>query len=605
MSEAKAPDLARGSPDRRKLIAVVHADMAGYSRLIGLDDAGTLDRLRALRRNLIDPAISEHGGKIVQTGGDSLLIVFDSIDGAVRCAVKVQQRVPIHDGEQPRERAIRFRVGINIGDAIADGTDLHGDAVNVVARLQAECPPGGICVTRAVRDHVHGRLDLVFEELGALNLKNIARPVEAFALKLDVATTAPKSVERSPVSGGHEVPVILDKPSIAVLAFTNMSGDLEQEYFSDGVAEDIITELSRSRSLFVIARNSSFTYKGRAIAIKQVAAELGVRYVVEGSVRRSGDRVRVTAQLVDAETANHIWAERYDRDVNEVFAVQDEITTAVVTAILPAVADAEMQRVLRKPPENLGAWEAYQRGLWHAAKERVTDNALARGFFEQAIRLDPTFSPAQAELAWTYHADGSTYASRPYRAAMQLAIQQAESALTIDPLDAEAHAAIGAAHINLGDFASAAIHFEQALAVNPNSARACRGKAAPFLWLGHPAKGRDVLLAALRLNPRGETSARVRAQIAISYYLERNYVGAVDAAKQTIAAHPGHPWAYRCLVASLGQLGRLEEAGAALHKAIEVSPQSFDFFVNEVRPYERPEDHEHMLDGLRKAGWQG
>jgi adenylate cyclase len=264
-----------------------------------------------------------------------------------------------------------------------------------------------------------------------------------------------------------------------------------------------------------------------------------------------------------------------------------------------------MQRVLRKPPENLGAWEAYQRGLWHASKERVIDNSLARGFFEQAIRLDPTFAPAQAELAWTYHADGSTYASRPYRAAMQLAIQQAESALTIDPLDAEAHAAIGAAHINLGDFASAAIHFEQALAVNPNSARACRGKAAPFLWRGHPAKGRDVLLAALRLNPRGETAARVRAQIAMSYYLEGDYISAVDAAKQAVAAHPGHPWAYRWLVASLGQLGRIEEGGAALHKAIEVSPQSFDFFVNELRPYERPEDHAHMLDGLRKAGWQG
>jgi adenylate cyclase len=306
MPEVSASDSTEQPPDRRKLVAIVYADMAGYSRLIGLDDAGTLERLWALRRNLIDPAINEHGGRIVQTGGDSLLIVFDSIDGAVRCAVKVQQQVPIHDAGQPPDRAIRFRVGINLGDAIADGTDLHGDAVNVAARLQAECPPGGICVSRSVRDHVHGRLDLAFEELGTLHLKNIARPVEAFALKLDVATTAPKSVERSPVSGGHEVPVILDKPSIAVLAFTNMSGDLEQEYFSDGVAEDIITELSRSRSLFVIARNSSFTYKGRAIAIKQVAAELGVRYVVEGSVRRSGDRVRVTAQLVDAETANHI-----------------------------------------------------------------------------------------------------------------------------------------------------------------------------------------------------------------------------------------------------------------------------------------------------------
>ena len=246
--------------------------MVGYSRLIGLDDAGTLERLRALRRNLIDPAIEEHGGRIVQTGGDSLLIVFDSIDGAVRCAVKVQQQVPIHDGDQPPDRAIRFRVGINIGDAIADGTDLHGDAVNVAARLQAECPPGGICVSRSVRDHVHGRLNLAFEELGALNLKNIAHPVEAFVVRLDAAATTPKSVERSLVQGTGEALPLPGKPSIAVLAFTNMSGDVDQEYFSDGIAEDIITELSRSRSLFVIARNSSFTYKGRAVDVKQVGA---------------------------------------------------------------------------------------------------------------------------------------------------------------------------------------------------------------------------------------------------------------------------------------------------------------------------------------------
>ena len=247
MSGSNASDLAGKPPDRRKLIAVVYADMVGYSRLIGLDDAGTLERLRALRRTVIDPAIEEHGGRIVQTGGDSLLIVFDSIDGAVRCAVKVQQQVPTHDGDQPPDRAIRFRVGINIGDAIADGTDLHGDAVNVAARLQAECPPGGVCVSRAVRDHVQGRLDLAFEELGPLNLKNIARPVEAFVVKVDTS----KPLERPLVQGTSEALPLPDKPSIAVLAFTNMSGDLEQEYFSDGIADDIITELSRSRSLFV------------------------------------------------------------------------------------------------------------------------------------------------------------------------------------------------------------------------------------------------------------------------------------------------------------------------------------------------------------------
>jgi len=260
MSETKAPDPAGKPRDRRKLVAIVYADMAGYSRLIGLDDAGTLERLRALRQELIDPAIDEYGGRIVQTGGDSLLIVFDSVDGAVRCAVQVQQQVPIHDREQPPERAIRFRVGINIGDAIADGTDLHGDAVNVAARLQAECAPGGIGVSRSVHDHVHGRLGLEFEELGALELKNIARPVEAFLLKLGSGASTRKFAEQSRVRSTHEALTLPDKPSIAVLAFTNMSGDPEQEFFSDGIASDIITELSRSRSLFVIARNSSFTY---------------------------------------------------------------------------------------------------------------------------------------------------------------------------------------------------------------------------------------------------------------------------------------------------------------------------------------------------------
>ena len=285
MSPTKVSSETRHPPDRRKLIAVVYADMVGYSRLIGLDDAGTLERLRTLRADLIDPAIEEHGGRIVQTGGDSLLIVFDSIDGAVRCAMKVQQEVPTLDGYQPPDRAIRFRIGINIGDAIADGTDLHGDVVNIAARLQAECPPSVICVSRSVRDHMHGRQDVTFEGFGALDLKNIARPVEAFVLRSKAAVTGYS------VLADRSAPLLLpNKPSIAVLAFTNMSGSPDQEHFSDGIADDIITELWRSRSSFVIARNSSFTYKGRTFDMKRVARELGVRYVLEGGVRVSASR---------------------------------------------------------------------------------------------------------------------------------------------------------------------------------------------------------------------------------------------------------------------------------------------------------------------------
>ena len=318
VSETGVPNPTLPASDRRKLIAVVHADVVGYSRLIGLDDSGTLDRMRRLRREVIEPVLAAHGGRIVNTGGDSLLLVFDSVDGAARCALSVQQQVPSHD-DSPADRAIRFRIGINVGDVIPDGPDVHGDVVNVAARLQAECPPGSVCVSRAVRDHMRGRFELTFEPLGALNLKNIAEPVEAFVLRSSAAPM-PESVERSAVHGSGEALPLPDKPSIAVLAFTNMSGDPEQEYFSDGIADDIITELSRSRALFVIARTSSFTYKGRSVEVKQVARELGVRYVLEGSVRRSGGRVRVVAQLIDAETGNHVWAERYDRAVEDVFA---------------------------------------------------------------------------------------------------------------------------------------------------------------------------------------------------------------------------------------------------------------------------------------------
>ena len=275
-----------------------------------------------------------------------------------------------------------------------------------------------------MRDHVHGRLDLAFEERGSLNLKNITRPVEAFVLKPDAATTT-KSIERSLLGGIGEALPLPDKPSIAVLAFTNMSGDPEQEYFSDGIAEDIITELSRSRSLFVIARNSSFTYRGRAVDIKQVARELGVRYVLEGSVRREAIRVRINAQLIDAETGNHIWAERYDREIEHMFAVQDEIAEAVAVAIRPAVGDAEQRRVLRKPPGSLSAWEAYQRGLWHEAKHNAAYNALAREFFQQAIHLDKTFAHAHAELAYTYLVD-SIYELRSREEASAMAMRQAE-----------------------------------------------------------------------------------------------------------------------------------------------------------------------------------
>jgi adenylate cyclase len=602
VSETGAPDWAGQPPDRRKLIAVVHADVVGYSRLIGLDDSGTLDRMRRLRREVVQPALAAHGGRIVNTGGDSLLMVFDSVDGATRFAASVQQQLPSHDGAPP-DRAIRFRIGINVGDVIPDGTDVHGDVVNVAARLQAECPPGGICVSRAVRDHMRGRLDLAFEALGALNLKNIAEPVEAFVLRSG-AVPILQSAERQVLHDTDEALPLPDKPSIAVLAFTNMSGDPEQEYFSAGIADDIITELSRSRSLFVIARNSSFTYKGRAVDIKQVARDLGVRYVLEGSVRRSGGRVRVVVQLIDAQTGNHIWAERYDRALEDVFAVQDEITTAVVTAILPAVADAELRRVLRKPPESLGAWEAYQRGMWHVGKASLAESEQAKPFFQRSISLDAAFAPAYTALANIFLDDAATYGTRSWEADVQQAVEWARKAIALDQNDPEAKAALGGCLFLAGNRSEGRECISLAVASDPNSSGANFQRGALLITDGQASEGRIFIMKTIRLDPRGPHTPKYMSFLAASYYFECDYERAVEVAIRSLARFPNYPRAHRWLAAALGQLGRTREAGAALHELHRISPTALDISVRN-RVMWRPDYHEHMLDGLRKAGWQG
>ena len=341
---------------QRRLLAILAADVAGYSRLMGADEEGTLAALKELRREVAEPKIKEHRGRIVKTTGDGLLVEFASVVDAMRCAVEVQHEMAERNAGVPEERRIQFRIGINISDIIKDGRDIHGDGVNVAARLEALAEPGGIWVNRVVRDQVRDKLDFAFEDAGEQRVKNIARPLRVYRVRTGRVMGEAISAAQPPLA-------LPDKPSVAVLPFTNMSGDPEQEFVSDGIAEDVITALSRYPSLFVIARNSSFTYKGRAVDVKQVGRELGVRYVLEGSVRKAGNRIRVTAQLVEAETGNHVWAERYDRDLADIFAVQDEITEAVTVAIAPAIADAELQRAVRKPTESLDAWAPYQRGL--------------------------------------------------------------------------------------------------------------------------------------------------------------------------------------------------------------------------------------------------
>jgi len=369
--------------------------VVGYSRLIRADEEGTIAALKTLRSDLIDPKIAEHHGRIVKLMGDGMLAEFPSVVDAVRAAVETQQAVAEHNASLPEDRWIEFRVGINLGDVVIDGDDIQGDGVNIAARLEGMAEPGGICISGKVYEEVRDRIDVPLEDLGEQAVKNIDRPVRVWRwLAGDGAALA------GPIEATLPLP-LPDKPSIAVLPFDNVSGDPDQEFFADGIAEDIITQLSKFRSLFVIARNSSFSFKGQALDIKEVGQKLGVRYVVEGSVRRAGNRVRITAQLIDAVADAHLWAERYDRELDDIFAVQDEVTQAIVTAIEPTLGSAELERARRVPTGKLDAWEAFQRGLWHVFRYKRDDNAKAQEFFRRATGIDGGFAPAHAGLAYT------------------------------------------------------------------------------------------------------------------------------------------------------------------------------------------------------------
>lgn len=384
----------------------------------------------------------------------------------------------------------------------------------------------------------------------------------------------------------------------------NMSGDIAQEYFADGVADDIITELARVRSLSVIARNSSFAYKGHAVDVRKVARELGVRYILEGSVRRGADRLRVTAQLVDAETGNHLWADRYDRPLQDLFALQDEIALTVAKAISPAVAEAEQRRALRRPPENLGAWEAYQRGLWHVMKYSVDDIAPARELFNRAIELDPTLASAHVELARLYAIESGSYGLRPFQEAALLETGQARMAVKLDPNDAHAHGILAFALFNCQEIEAALDQVELALSISPSCAIAHQTRGLILNFSGHPAEAREHLLLAIQHDPRG-MKLPVSSNIGMTYYFERDYGKAGDSLRRTLADNPTDPQGLRWLAAALGQLGRTDEAGTALSEALAKAPDAFERYTRQRPPWYRPEDYEHMLDGLRKAGWQG
>jgi TolB-like protein/class 3 adenylate cyclase/tetratricopeptide (TPR) repeat protein len=590
-------------PDRRKLIAVVYADMVGYSRLIGLDDVGTVERLRSIRASVIDPAIDEHGGRIVQTGGDSLLIVFDSIDGAVRFAVKVQQRGPFYDCDQELDRAIRFRIGINIGDAIADGTDLHGDVVNVAARLEALCPPGGICVTRAVRDHVHGQLDLVFDGLGTLNLKNISRPVEAFLARLDDYTAE--------LTAGKEVAALLrpERPSIAILPFQNMSGDSEQEYFADGIVEEIITALSRISAFLVIARNSSFAYKGKSPDVRQVGLELGAGYVLEGSVRKAGERVRIVGQLIDATTGANLWADRFEGDVTDIFALQDRVTVGVAAAIEPKIRMAEIERALRKPTESLQAYDLVLRGRWVYQGSRRDRYEEAARLYRRAIALDPNYAVAYALLARALWLPIAFMWTEPSEGELIECVDFARTAIRLGQAEPET---LGlASHIIAlpgGELVEGIAVIDMALAQNPNSVDVLAASGMLRAFLGDTVTAFRHLKEAERLSPAGVRVVNKSFGLCLASFADGDYAMAADWAAQDLRERSINIAALRYRTAALALLGRLDEAGQTVNRLLAANPKitiSRCRRHNEItmkNPFKRVGVVEAYYEGLRRAG---
>jgi adenylate cyclase len=586
-------------PPVRRLTAILAADVAGYSRLMGADEEGTHERLKALRHELLDPKIVEHHGRIVKTTGDGVLVEFSSVVDAVRCAVAVQQAMPERDMGVGADNRIELRIGINLGDVIVEGDDLYGDGVNIAARIEALADAGAVFVSNTVHDHVRDRLPFIFEDLGEQQVKNITRPVRVYRVR-DAGATA-----KSPSAPASPVLPLPDKPSIAVLPFTNMSSDAEQEFFADGIAEDVTTALLRYPSLFVIARNSSFTYKGRAVDVKEVGRELGVRYVLEGSLRKSGNRIRITAQLVEAETGKHIWAERYDRDLADIFAVQDDITEAVTIAVAPAIDEAERQRAIRKLPGSLDAWAAYQRGLWHFSKFTADDNAVAQKFFQQAIDLDPTFAGGYWGLASAQVDVAANFGTRNLPEGLRSAEALARRAVALDGADAEARSLLGRVLWLQGDYEGGRTEAERALATSPNLAYAHGTLGAILIFSGRPKEGLVALERSIRLDPSGPISGQRLHHVAIGHYFCRDYKAAVEAAKRAIRLFPEFPNTYRWLAAALGQTGPPEEAKGALEKAISFVPTSFDMYIHRRVPWHRQEDHAHMLEGLRKAGWEG
>jgi len=579
-------------PVERRLAAIA-ADVAGYSRLMGEDEEGTLAALKAIRRELGDPRITEHRGRIVKTTGDGMLVEFPSVVDAVRCAVEVQREMALRNTEIPAERRIEFRFGINLGDIIIEDDDIYGDGVNVAARLEALAEPGGICVSRVVRDQVRDKLDFAFEDLGEQQVKNIARPIRVYRIPIAENVAAKVPLARP------------DKPSLAVLPFQNMTGDAEQEYFVDGIVEEITTAMSRLPWLFVIARNSSFTYKDKTVDVKHVARELGVRYVLEGSVRKAGNRVRITGQLIDTMTGGHIWADRFDGALDDIFELQDRVASNVVGAIEPRLVVSEMDRAARKPAESLDVYDLYLRALAHVHKYTEEDMREAINLMKRALLISPSYAPAAAMIGWCrmfQRLQGwGPLSNAEVAEAVRLALQAIEAGKDDpDTLWMGGHVI----SFLSGDHATAAGVVDRALILNPNCAHAWMLKGYVSFFQNRWGPAIEAFERAMRLSPLDPLGYLFAAGIGLAHLGVGRYEEALQWVDRSSRELPRYVTSLRLKVVLCAHLGRMEEARYWLRRMLDLQPDMtiawFEEYTTAMRL--RPEIRSIYVEGLRKAG---
>ena len=584
-------------PETRKLAAILAADVVGFSRLAGADEDRTLARLRALRSDLIDPTVAVHNGRVVKRTGDGLLVEFRSVVEAVRCAIELQNGMVERNAGLPPERCIEFRVGVHLGDVVeeSDG-DLMGDGVNIAARLEGAAEPGAICLSEDAYRQVRARLDLAVSDLGEAQLKNIAEPVRIYSLQVGVPAKARPAAESAAPAAAPALP---DKPSIVVLPFDNMSRDPEQDYFSDGLSEDIITDLSKVSALFVIARNSAFAYKGNALKIPDICRELGVRFALEGSVRRAGNRVRITAQLVDGSHGGHLWAERYDRDLTDIFEVQDDVTRHIVAALKVALTEAEQSLIADSGTTNTQAHDLFLKGrelLFVNRKEtfeRVTD------CFRRAIALDPKYGAPVAGLAMAHMFDFQNRFTDKWEKSLDEADRLIREALAKDDKNPFAHWVASVVATWKKDYDRWVDEAERALALNPNYSLAINALGTVRLYLGEPLQAIPYIERAIRLDPAQQ---QYRHFLGMAYFIAGNYETAAAVFKDRIANAPNTDLSRAFLAATLGQLGRFDEARTVWQELMAINPRYA--YADHIgrQPFKNPADAEKFTDGLRKAG---